>query len=214
MARPARTLPYAVVSGGDPKFSPTNEQWKQIERAYGRTLTDDIRQEIVAATTNFLLFEPFERAAEPVSLERRRLQTVQRAVETLYDAIVTAPATTATAREIVQRLPSLAGECASHLARVDDPSLPGHCEGACWEDWVLALTRIAKQHSLPAGVRTDTDKNWRQSEFVVLVYELQQRLPPEARRHEACDTPAEAGDALAKAIQRARARARARSRPS
>jgi hypothetical protein len=33
--------------------SPTNEQWKQIERAYGHALSDNVRQDIVAATINF-----------------------------------------------------------------------------------------------------------------------------------------------------------------
>jgi hypothetical protein len=179
MGRPVLTLPYAVVSGGDPKFSPANEQWKQIERAYDHALPDNVRQAIVAPTINYLRFEPFERAAQPVSLERRSLETVQRAAETLYKELVTAPAITRTAYEVVQRLPSLVGEYASQLARLDDANLPCHREGACWEDWVLALMRIAEQS---AGVRTDTDKNWRQSPFVVLVYELQQRLPPEARR--------------------------------
>jgi hypothetical protein len=225
MARSVRTLPLASVSGGDPAFSPTNEQWKQIERAYGHALTDNVRQAIVAATINFLLFEPFERAAEPVSLARERILTVRKAAKILHDALVTAPATTATvyAHHLVKRhftdatfwsrkfrgrnsdefvrlrrvLASLLGACTSALAELDDPSLPGHREGDCWRGWVRALTRIAKQHRLPIGSRTDTDKHWRgPSPFVVLVRELQRFVPTEARRH--------TNDALAKAIQRAR----------
>jgi hypothetical protein len=84
MARSVRTLPLASV-GGHPEFSPTNEQWKQIERAYGHALSDNVRQDIVAATINFLLFEPFERAAEPVSLARERVLTVQEAAKNLHD---------------------------------------------------------------------------------------------------------------------------------
>jgi hypothetical protein len=225
MARSVRTLPLASVSGGDPAFSPTNEQWKQIERAYGHALTDNVRQAIVAETINFLLFEPFERAAEPVSVARERVQTVRKAAKILHDALVTAPATTATvyAHHLVKRhftdatfwsrkfrgrnsdefvrlrrvLASLLGACTSALAELDDPSLPGHREGDCWRGWVQALTRIAKQHRLPIGSRTDTDKHWRgPSPFVVLVRELQRFVPTEARRH--------TNDALAKAIQRAR----------
>src|SRR5262245_45540273 len=113
MARPARHLPYAVVSGGDPEFLPTDEQWKQIEGAYGHALTDNVRQAIVAETVYYLFFVLFERTAQPVSLERRSLETVQRAAETLYEALVKAPAITSTAYEVVQRLPSLAGEYGS-----------------------------------------------------------------------------------------------------
>src|SRR5262249_37053779 len=99
MARSVRTLPLASV-GGHPEFSPTNEQWKQIERAYGHALSDNVRQDIVAATIDFLLFEPFERAAEPVSLARERVLTVQKAAKNLHDALV-ALVTVSLARERV-----------------------------------------------------------------------------------------------------------------
>ena len=232
MARPVRTLPFASVSGGGPKFSPTNEQWKQIERAYGHALTDNVRQAIVAATINFLLWEPFEREAKPISRARERVVTVQKAAKSLHDALVlyeelvTAPATTATvyAHQLIKRhfageefwsakfrsrnggelarlkrvLAPLPSACASALAELDDPNLPGYCEGACWRGWVRDLTRIAKQHKLPIPVRTDTDKKWRPSPFVALLYELQQHVPVAARRH------MHSKAALAKAIQRAR----------
>jgi hypothetical protein len=227
MARSVRTLPLAFVSGGDPKFLPTNEQWKQIERAYGHALTDNVRQAIIAATLNFLLFELFERAAEPVSLARERVLTVQKAAKAIHDALVTAPATTATvyAHHLIMRhfadetfwsrklrsrnrdgfvrlgclLQLLFLGCTSALKELDDPNAPGHREGDCWRGWVRELTRIAKHHNLPASVRTDTDKHWRgPSPFVVLLRELQRHVPPEARRHKKSD------DALAKAIQRAR----------
>src|SRR5262245_17061128 len=105
MARSVRTLPLASVSGGDAKFSPTNQQWKQIEQAYGPALTDNLRQAIIAATINFLLFEPFERAAEPVLLAREAVLKVQEAAKNLHDALVTVPATTATtsAHHIIKR---------------------------------------------------------------------------------------------------------------
>jgi len=287
MARSVRTLPLASVSGGNPEFSPTNEQWKQIERAYGHALSDNVRQDIVAATINFLLFEPFERAAEPVSLARERVLTVQKAAKCAHDALVTAPirpgrgarpprptaaacrpegvpapteeeqpptegepkpqsavppvaqpvapppeqvppdepAVTATSTfyahhlikwhfadetfwsrkfrgrndkfvRLRRVLVSLLDACTSALAELDDPNLPGHREGECWRGWVLELTRIAKQHKLPIGARTDTTHG--PSPFVELVRELQRYVLPEARRH------THSYEALAKAIQRAR----------
>jgi hypothetical protein len=112
MTRSMRTLPLASVGDPkfsptneqrtqierDPKFSPTNKQWTQIERAYGHALTDNLRQAIVAATINFLRFEPFERAAEPVSLARKRLLTVQKAAKCVHDALVTTTAQKAAKR--------------------------------------------------------------------------------------------------------------------
>ena len=157
----------------------------QIERAYRHALSDNVRQDIVAATINFLLFEPFERAAEPVSLARERVLTVQEAAKNLHDAFVTAKATTATFY-------------AHHLIKqeLDDPNLRGHREGERWRGWVRALTQIAEQHKLPIGARTDTTHG--PSPFVVLVRELQRYVLPEARRH------THSYEALAKAIQRAR----------
>jgi hypothetical protein len=224
MTRSVRTLPLASVSGGDAKFSPTNEQWTQIERAYGHALTDDIRQAIVAATINFLRFEPFERAAEPVSLARKRLLTVQKAAKCVHDALVPAPAVTATvyAHHIIKRhfadetfwsrkfrgrnsdkfvrlrrvIVSLLDACRFALAELDDPNLPVHREGSCWREWVRDLMQIANQHKLPIGARTETTHG--PSPFVELVRELQQYVLPEARRH------THSYEALAKAIQRAR----------
>jgi hypothetical protein len=94
-------------------------------------------------------------------------------------------------------LVSLLDACTSARAEMDDPGLPGHREGNCWQGWVRAVTRIAKRHKLPIGAHTD--KNSRgPSPFVVLLRELQRYVPPKARRHTHSD------DALAKAIQRAR----------
>jgi hypothetical protein len=220
MARSVRTLPVASVSGGHPEFSPTNKQWKQIERVYGHALSDNVRQDIVAATINFLLFEPFERVAEPVSLARERVLTVQEAAKNLHDALVTAKATTATfyAHHLIKQhfadeaywsrkfrgrnrdkfvplrrvLAPLLGACKSALAELDEPNLPGHREGECWRGWVRMLTQIAEQHKLP------TDASRKPSPFVALLHELQRYVPRQARRH------THSYEALAKAIQRAR----------
>jgi hypothetical protein len=172
-----------------------------------------------------LLFEPFERVAEPVSLARERVLTVQEAAKNLHDALVTAKATTATfyAHHLIKQhfadeaywsrtfrgrnrdkfvrlrrvLAPLLGACKSALAELDDPNLPGHREGECWRGWVRELTQIAGQHKLPIGART-TDTPDGPSPFVELVRELQWRALPEARRH------THSYKALAKAIQRAR----------
>jgi hypothetical protein len=221
-------LPLASVSDRAAEFSPTDTQWKRIERAYGHAFSKTARQAIREATTNFARFEPFERAAEPVSLARKRVLAVQKAAKAFHDALVTAPTTTANvyahflikrhfadetlwSRKLrgqkedklvrLRRLPALLRDaCTSALAELDNLSLPGHREGDCWRGWMQNLTRIAKEHGLPTAARTDTDKiaGDRPSPFVALVRELQRLVPTAAARH------AHSNDALAKAIQRAR----------
>src|SRR5262245_4310753 len=87
-------LPFAAVSARA-GFSPTVTQWEQIERAYGHPFSAAARQAIRQATINFLLLEPFERAAKPISLARKRVLAVQKAFKAAHDALVAAPATTA-----------------------------------------------------------------------------------------------------------------------
>jgi hypothetical protein len=152
-------LPLASVSGRAAEFSPTNTQWKRIERAYGHPLSGAAKQAIRDATTNFLQFEPFERAAEPVSLARKRVLTVRKAARAFHDALVTAPTTTATVyahflimrhfadetlwsrkfrgqnKDKLVRLRCLStllwDACTPALAELDNPDLPGHREGDC-----------------------------------------------------------------------------------
>jgi hypothetical protein len=222
-------LPLAAVSGRAAEFSPTDEEWKRLEQAYGHKFSGAIRQRICEATTNFLRFEPFERAAEPRSLARKQVLAFQQAAKAVHEAWFTVPATTATVYahhlikrhltndpiwrrmlhgrnrdDFVRRLPALLLDAGlSALADLDDPRGPGYRKGECWDEWVRKLTYIAKEHRLPTSARTDTDKkkaSTKSSPFVLLVRELQQLVPAAAARHGHSD------DALAKAIQRARPR--------
>jgi len=70
--------------------------------------------------------------------------------------------------------------------------------GEAWGWWIRGLTQIAQEHSLPAGVSTELDRNGRPLPFVRLVQELERYLPADARSR--TRSPA----ALAMAISRAR----------
>ena len=74
----------------------------------------------------------------------------------------------------------------------------GYRGGEAWNSWIQGLTQIAEEHSLPAGVSTELDRNGRPLPFVGLVQELERYLPANARPRER--SPA----ALAMAISRAR----------
>ena len=58
----------------------------------------------------------------------------------------------------------------------------GFKEGEAWDRWIGRLTSIAKQHGLPCGARKDSDKQFRSSPFVELVWELQKFVPKAHRR--------------------------------
>jgi hypothetical protein len=74
----------------------------------------------------------------------------------------------------------------------------GYRGGEAWNCWIQGLTQIAQEHSLPAGVSTELDRNGRPLPFVRLVQELERYLPANARSRRR--SPA----ALAMAISRAR----------
>jgi hypothetical protein len=77
----------------------------------------------------------------------------------------------------------------------------GYREGDSWKTWIWRLTAICKQHRLPTGARTDSDKRVADmpSPFVALVRELQRLLAlTDARRSQ------KSNHALAQMIKRAR----------
>jgi hypothetical protein len=74
----------------------------------------------------------------------------------------------------------------------------GYRGGEAWSFWIQGVTQIAQQHSLPAGVSTELDRNGRPLPFVRLVQELERYLPANARSRRRSLA------ALAMAISRAR----------
>ena len=59
-------------------------------------------------------------------------------------------------------------------------------EGEAWDCWVKRLTEVFKQSNLPTHARKDADKikpAGRYSPFVALVWELQNLVPVQFRRH-------------------------------
>jgi hypothetical protein len=55
MSRVARTLPMASA-GGEPELKFAGSDWQRVESAYGVRLAEDVRSEIVKATTSFAYF--------------------------------------------------------------------------------------------------------------------------------------------------------------
>jgi hypothetical protein len=70
MARSVPTIPIASTSG-EPDFKITEQNWQNIERAYRNSLSADLRNRILEATTSFVYFEVFERSAQPLRVAMR-----------------------------------------------------------------------------------------------------------------------------------------------
>jgi hypothetical protein len=224
MGRLARTLPIASASG-ELDFKITDGDWNRIEKAYGKQLSASVRKKIFDATTGFLLFECFERTAEPRSWAIDRVRRLRKSAEEFNKALLKdthqAGVSRIYADNLIERyldhprlgsreklrhlrsvLVSVSAACRSALKAIEDPNVPRRWPGECWDRWVCRLTAVFNASGLPSGARKDSDKRRADghSPFVMFVYELQRCAPREARRH------VQSKDALANAIQVARRR--------
>jgi hypothetical protein len=227
LARSVRTIRFAVVSAPLPPAAAarksadeqtSDEQWAEIERAYGHALDATIKREILRVTTSFVLFEQFERAALRLAASENRAQSIKWSAEKFFSDLFGGPSDDATvfADELIDRyfngrmpqlrelLPSLAVACNSALTEMK--TSPGHREGAAWDQWARGLTTILDAAGLPiaASKGRGKSKSDSPSAFASLVLKLQDCVPKEARRH---NTP----DGLAMAINRARRGFRSKS---
>jgi hypothetical protein len=203
-------MPFAVVSGDPAKpkpFSISDDQWVEIERAYGHAFDATIKLEILRVTTSFVLFEPFERAALRLAASENRAQSIRWSAEKFFSDLFGGPSDDATvfADELIDRyfngrmpqlrelLSSLAVACNSALTEISPR------EGAAWDQWACGLTTILDAAGLPiaASKGRGKSKSDSPSAFVWLVLKLQDCVPKEARRHNT-------RDGLASAINRAR----------
>ena len=87
MARSAPTIPNASASG-KPELSIKEGDWLRIEKDYGHSLSDDVRERILKATTQFVYYEVFERNAEPLSAATGRVNSIKKATSNLASALM------------------------------------------------------------------------------------------------------------------------------
>ena len=223
MARRVPLLPIASASS-EPPLTIT-DSWDRIEKAYGHSLADHVRQCILETTKSFAYFEVFERTARPlqdaidiVSTVRGTANSLQNALAGSFKGSVDA---SYYAESLIKRnfrdprlkvpryscgpfdalsgvLTSLAVACNLALGEMESSDAPGHREGECWEDWIRSLTRISQENRLPWRVSKGSDKSAQESPFTMLVAALHECVPKDARRHHHSNA------ALAKAINEAR----------
>ena len=78
---------------------------------------------------------------------------------------------------------SLSGACMQALAEMDDPDATVFRNGASWDNWIRALTKIAEQSDLPLAAPKAGNPEADVGPFARLIAALQERLPIEARKH-------------------------------
>jgi hypothetical protein len=82
MAKRRPTLPIAHADDL-PTSAFTDEEWQTIERAYGRHLNADVREQIATVTTQYLKDCIFERTAAPKAVAYKRIERIRRAASGL-----------------------------------------------------------------------------------------------------------------------------------
>jgi hypothetical protein len=206
MGRPPRKLPISRAIGRSPKFSLTDGSWLKVEAAYGRALSNTVRQSIVEATNEYLATEGFERNAKPSRPTIDMVKTIKAASDDLRKKFSTAGGDTAAFAQFAIRehlfskrlqiepheqlfhvlgevMFSLSGACTQALTELDDPDAKVFREGASWDQWIRALKEIAEQNELPVAASKAGDSEAALAPFARLVEALQDHLPKQTRRH-------------------------------
>jgi hypothetical protein len=210
MARKSRTARLGSSHvAGNIDYAPKEEDWAQIESAFGNALGARVRAAIIEAVRVYFLEERFERHAPHLRDSMYFLDGVDSAARKLM-------------RKIVCDAKSQMAEAAFHAQdaigrHMHDPLHPesdrwdafrrhvtaliaavskakrefaenkkaGLSEGAAWSKLIRRITAIAERRGLPIGASKATNKpgNEEPSPFVRMVRALQETFPMEMRRH-------------------------------
>jgi hypothetical protein len=194
--------------------------WAKIEAAYGCSVPQSARVEIVEATNKFLQFSAFALAALPLTDALKRVEAMKRCATDLLITICERSESAQVVDGIIEKhtkslsagtpydllhIADVAGcliaACEKTKRELVDQPSSGPDADERWRLWVRRITAIAKASKLPRGVRKDRLGNpeWRPSPFVRLVDALQTCLPSAHRRR------ATSHEALSQAITAARA---------
>ena len=75
-------------ASGKPNLTLTEQNWQKIERPDRNSLSSDVRNRILKATTSFVYFEVFERNAEPLRAAIEKIESIQKATRNLIRTLV------------------------------------------------------------------------------------------------------------------------------
>jgi hypothetical protein len=218
MGRPSRKLPFSRADGRSPNFLLTDENWNEVELAYGCALSDTIRQSIVDATNQFLASEVFERNAKPSRPTIDMVESIRAMSDKIRKKLSAGGETAAFAQSAIMEhlvskylklepyeqlfhaldevTSSLSAACTQALTELDDPEAHVFRDGVSWDRWIRVLTHIAEQNGLPIAASNAGNAEAELGPFARFVEALQELFPQEVRRH--------ANTRLSSAIYRAR----------
>ena len=221
-------VPFVSGNTRDPTIDIDRAKWRQIEKIYGSFLAPNVRADIVRATEAFLFFEGFERTSEPLAKVKVILEAHDKAATRFFNELFAGPAAISDGGVYAHHLiennfkasqlgSDVAGldallnllrafhvSCNTSIKQLNEASPASTFRtGDAWTTWITRLTEILEAAKFPYSVRKDVgNKSNNKSPFALFVWELQNCLPEECRRH----THPEA--ALADAISKAQSLAR------
>jgi hypothetical protein len=202
----------------------TNDDWSEIEKQYKHKVPDGVRLRIALVTIWYTMLQPATTASPRIKTilpKVKRLQKVARSLainitdpETgrpesdlrlILDLCFATPQQAVLAAPIVQfellahLVHMIDRLCAQIITTVSQPDYSGFENFQVWNLWVALVSLIADSANLPSKIRKDIDKQHinRHSQFVILIREIQSRLPEAVRR-------IISDESLAQAILRAR----------
>ena len=74
-------------AGGAPDLTISEADWQRIEGAYGEQLSGSVRAAVVKATQQFVYWESFERAAEPVAKTQKLIEAYKKSASDFQRAM-------------------------------------------------------------------------------------------------------------------------------
>jgi hypothetical protein len=198
----------------------TQDDWKNIEQAYGHDLPLEAREYIRFVTNAASVVGNVERTAPALEEIKAKTKTLSDAAESLlkeagwpsteidtsFETLTDELAKAVKEHEndhyqfLLMVYAMLAG-CNLMLSAWETDS--GLREGWIWDAWVQGISEMLEHHGRRSAARKDSRKRRSHevsSSFVMLIDALQKKLPEELQRHKILKTT----DALEQAINRAR----------
>ena len=205
-------------------FHLVEEDWRLIEKKYGRQISDEARVDIIAATYDFLRLAYAEDIAPSKADALERLKNLESQTESLQKAINELPVDNPVRQYVDEEIAfaytisqyenatpileyvSIFERDLERFSKACDETITFLSEhnfwptGGAWDVWIRQLTTILRSYRLPTSARKDSDKakSDQASQFVELV-DAFQRLIPERFQRSMHSKPA-----LATAIHKAR----------
>ena len=199
MVQHSPKVPFVSGDARDLVIEVDHAAWQQIEKACGWSIPTDVRSKTVRVTQDFLLFERFERTAEPFAAVKVTLKAYDKAAGRFFHALFTEPSGSPEAGifanfkkspivgdamfdALLTLLKDFHLACNLSLKQLNNPLLAASGDSNAWRLWVWRLTKLIEKAGLLTSVRKSAESE-DPSSFVRFVGALQEYLPHACRRH-------------------------------